>query len=210
MPLWRIFEPTPASQRLMKSSQMGQLDGSLCWSFKYCSAVAHTSNSDERFPIQSALTTHFLFRPLFYRPKYPQPPEEMVAHVQTAATQALLEEDFTLLSVLGIYPFYRIFWVQLDDLLRSAGMATSRQYSSVEEHLGHDVEAPTVELSSAAYFPIESKKEARCCPGWYWHTTTCLQLQIVIFEAVGSVDPLVRETATERSERGKRVPPRCP
>ena len=37
-----------------------------------------------------------------------------------------------------------------------------------------------------------------------------MQFQIVIFEALGSVDPLVRETATERSEREKRVPTRCP
>ena len=37
-----------------------------------------------------------------------------------------------------------------------------------------------------------------------------MQFQIMIFEALGSVDPLVRERATERSEREKRVPTRCP
>jgi hypothetical protein len=75
-----------------------------------------------RFAISSGLTTRFLFRPVFYRPKDPQPPEEMGAHIPTARAQSLLQEAFHLLSVLGIYPNIGMFWVQPDDWLMSGGI----------------------------------------------------------------------------------------
>ena len=113
-----------------------------------------------RFAIPSALTTSFVFRPVLYRPKNPQPPEEMGAHIPTSNAQSLLGEAFDLLSVLGIYPNFRMFWVQPDDWLMSAGMTSGWQYSSSEEHFGPEVGVPVKEAQAlgAAYFSIDPQR----------------------------------------------------
>ncbi len=115
-----------------------------------------------RFPIPSALTTGFMFRPVFYRPKKPQPAEEMGAHIPTTSAQSLLGEAFDLLSVLGIYPNFRMFWVQPDDWLMSAGMTGGWQYSS-EEHFGPEVGVPAKEAEAlgAAYFSLDPEKRGK-------------------------------------------------
>jgi hypothetical protein len=110
-----------------------------------------TSPFGPRFAIPSALTTSFLFRPVFYTPKEPQPPEEMAAHIPTTRAHSLLEEAVDLLSVLGIYPNIRMFWVQPDDWLTSGGMTSGWERPSFEEH---EVPAGEVETLSAAYFSL--------------------------------------------------------
>jgi hypothetical protein len=113
-----------------------------------------------RFAIPSALTTSFLFRPVFYRPKEPQPPEEMGAHIPTARAQSLLEEAVDLLSVLGIYPNIGMFWVQPDDWLMSGGMTSGWGHSSSGENFRHEIEVPAreVEALSAGYFSLDPQK----------------------------------------------------
>jgi hypothetical protein len=115
-----------------------------------------------RFPIPSALTTSFVYRPVFYRPKNPQPPEEMGAHIPTSSAQSLLGEAFDLLSVLSIYPSFRMFWVQPDDWLMSAGMNSGWQYSS-EDQLGPEVGVQTKEAEAlaAAYFSLDPRKRSK-------------------------------------------------
>src|ERR1700730_15348852 len=113
-----------------------------------------------RFAIPSALTTRFLFRPVFYRPKDPQPPEVMGAHIPTARAQSPLEEAFDLLSVLGIYPTLGMVCVHPDDWLMSGGMTSGWGHSSSGEHLRHEVEVPAreAEALSTAYFSLGPQK----------------------------------------------------
>jgi hypothetical protein len=116
-----------------------------------------------RFPIPSAFTTSLIYRPVFYTPKTPQPPEEMGAHTPTSSVQSLLGEAFDLLSVLDIYPSFRMFWVQPDDWLTSAGMSSGWQYSSSEEWLDSEVVVPAKEAEAlgAAYFSLDPQKRGK-------------------------------------------------
>jgi hypothetical protein len=88
----------------------------------------------------------------------------MGAHFPTSSAQSMLGEAFDLLSILGIYPNFRMFWVQPDDWLMSSGMTSGCQYSS-EERFGPEVGVPAkkAEALGAAYFSLDLKREARCC-----------------------------------------------
>lgn len=113
-----------------------------------------------RFAISSAFIMSFKFKPVFYRPKSPQPPEDMAAHIPTSNAQSLLEEALNLLSLLGIYPNFRMFWIQPDDWLMSAGMTSGWQYASSEERFETEVGVPEKETEAlaSAYFSLDSEK----------------------------------------------------
>jgi hypothetical protein len=116
-----------------------------------------------RLSIPYALVTRFKFGPVFYRPKEPQPPEEMAAHVSTEAAQMLLTEAFDLLGVLGVYPDFQMFWVQSDNWFLSAGMSGAWQYSQSGERWGHDVgiQRDDAEALAASYFALDLHKRSK-------------------------------------------------
>ncbi|HEY5236868.1 MAG TPA: hypothetical protein VIJ62_00685 [Rhizomicrobium sp.] len=113
-----------------------------------------------RFAIPHALVTRFKFGPVFYRPKNPQPPEDMAARVPTDAAQMLLAEAFDLLAVLGVYPHYHMFWVQSDNWFLSAGMNSGWQFSRSGEHWARDADISTEEAEPLAleYFALDLRK----------------------------------------------------
>jgi hypothetical protein len=116
-----------------------------------------------RFAIPSALTTKFLFGPVFYSPKNPQPPEEMGAHIPTAIAQSLLEEALDLLSVLNIYPNIGMSWVQPDDWLMAGGMTSGWGRSTSEEYLRHEAEVAVSEAEALGklYFSLDPQKRTK-------------------------------------------------
>jgi hypothetical protein len=116
-----------------------------------------------RFVIPCALTTTFRFEPVFYRPKTPQPPDEIAAHIPTGRAQSLLEEAFDLLSLLGVYPHYQMSWVQPHDWLMASGTTGGWQFSSSGEDFGHDVEVPRREAEAlgVAYFSLDPQKRSK-------------------------------------------------
>ena len=114
-----------------------------------------------RFVASGAFITSFVYQPVFYWPENPQPPEKMAAHVAVTEARYRLFEAFDLLGVLGIYPTYKMSWVQSADWLRSSsGITGSWQYSSTEERLGPviEVEKEKAEELGANYFSIDLKK----------------------------------------------------
>jgi hypothetical protein len=110
--------------------------------------------------ISHALVTQFKFGPVFYRPKTPQPPEDMAARVPTNAAQRLLAEAFDLLSVLGVHPQYHMFWVQSENWFLGAGMNGGWQYSQSAERWTGDTDVPkdAAEALGAAYFALDPQK----------------------------------------------------
>jgi hypothetical protein len=112
---------------------------------------------------RSALVTQFLYGPVFYTPKNPQPLEEMGASIPTNAARATLEEAFNLMSVLSIHPRFRMFWAQPDDWLMSFGMGDGWQRSAFDERLNYETEVPetAIEALSAAYFALDPQKRTK-------------------------------------------------
>ena len=116
-----------------------------------------------RFAIPYALVTRFKFGPVFYRPKTPQPPEDMAARIPTEAAQMLLAEAFDLLGVLDVHPHYQMFWVQSDNWFLSSGMNGGWQFSRSGEHWGHDIEVPKddAEALAVSYFALSPQKRSK-------------------------------------------------
>jgi hypothetical protein len=127
-------------------------------------AQNHASQYNPRSPVPSAFTTRFIYRPVFYTPKDPQPSVEMEAHISTSSAESLLHEAFNLLSVLDIYPIIRMSWVQPDDWLMSAGASGGWQYWSFDDQFGSsEVVVPKGEAEAlgADYFSIEPQKRGK-------------------------------------------------
>jgi hypothetical protein len=116
-----------------------------------------------RFAVPCALITKFRYGPVFYRPKSPQPPEEMAAHVATENAHSLLAEASDLLALLGVYPRYHMYWVQADDWLMSSGTTGGWQFSSTGEHFGQDIVVPRAEAEAlgAAYFALHPQQRGK-------------------------------------------------
>ena len=87
----------------------------------------------------------------------------MGAHIPTAAAQSVPEEALNLLSVLGIFPIFRMFWVQPDDWLMSGGTSSGWQYSSSEDYLRSEIEVPAkeAEVLAAGYFSLHPQKRSK-------------------------------------------------
>gem|GEM_PF-6225012 len=108
-----------------------------------------------RGPVRAALVTNFTYQPVFYRPKTPQPPEDMAAKVPARAAHMLLEEAASLLGLAGTPAVYRMFWVQPVDWLMSAGMAGGWQYSSSDGPHSDQAVPQDIGTTAKAYFALQ-------------------------------------------------------
>jgi len=112
-----------------------------------------------RFAIPCAITTDFRFGPIFYRPKNPQPKNEMSAYVSTSVALSHLEEAVDLMSLVDVYPRIQMSWVNAKDWLMATGITSGWQTSGLDDHFGPDPDVPAEEIEplAAAYFSIDSK-----------------------------------------------------
>lgn len=112
---------------------------------------------------QSALSTKLKFGPVYYKPKNPQPAEEVNAHISADQAHLLLEEAYDLLSVIGVHPYYQMSWVQPDDWLMAGGLSAGWQSSPSSTRSWQEVPVPKAEAEAiaTAFFALDRAKRAK-------------------------------------------------
>ena len=114
-----------------------------------------------RSPIRAALITRFAYQPVFYIPENPQPPEKMAAKIPTGKAQDLLAEAASLLALAGTPSVYRMFWVQPEDWMMSAGITAGWQWSSSDPAISEQPVPQDIEAEAAAYFALPAADRNR-------------------------------------------------